>query len=85
MKTIWIYVLVAVALGAGGWLAVTHREAALVQPSAHSSGPIDQSDGKSANAAEDINKRRQEGIGSIKNLKPVEIGASSTDRSKRGQ
>jgi hypothetical protein len=76
LKSIWFYLFIAAVMGAGGWYFYSHQQITVNQtitPAPASSQPIvvppNQSD-------EELNRKRQEGIGSIKNLKPVQIGPS---------
>lgn len=73
LKSIWFYLIVAAVAGVGGWYFYSHQEVTVNQtvvpaaiPSAPAVSPSKQSD-------DELNRRRKEGIGSIKDLKPVPI------------
>jgi len=79
-KSTLFYVVAALVVGAGGYFIYTryysqttvnnYSEPVLVP--APASSAVGQ-----GNSADELNRRRQEGIGSIKDLKPVEIPPAS--------
>jgi len=73
LKNIWIYVLVVGALGAGGWFYYSHQQTTSSQAIAPTPPASQVIAVQPKESDDELNKKRQEGIGSIKNLKPVPI------------
>jgi hypothetical protein len=71
LKNIWVYVVVATIVGAGGWFYFAHHQTTINQPPAPAtSQPIVVQPNRSD---DELARKRQEGIGSIKELRPVQI------------
>ena len=71
-RTSWLYVVLAIAVGAGGWFYVRHYAVTqlYVATPTQSSQPVAQ---PAQPSDEELNRRRQQGIGSIKELRPVPL------------
>ena len=79
LKRSWFYLLAIAVAGGGGWFYYTHYQTTLNQTiaptPAPNSSPVIVVQPKQSD--DELNKKRQEGIGSIKDLKPVPIEPSS--------
>jgi hypothetical protein len=74
-KTVWFYVFAIAALAAGGWyyyFEYRHTVVDVSKPQAEAPNVVVVVPSNSSD--EETNRKRQEGIGSIKDLKPVPIG-----------
>lgn len=87
IKSVWLYAFAAVVVAGGGYYYYTryHSETTvnnLSQPTAVPA-PAAASQGNSqGNSQDDLTRKTLEGIGSVKNLKPVQI-PPAVDNSKR--
>ena len=73
LRASWFYILIAAVVGAGGWYYYAHHQAVVIQVP---TPPVTQDAGSvvsSKQSDEDLNRKRKEGIGSIKDLKTVPI------------
>jgi hypothetical protein len=79
IKTSWFYLLAAFVVGGGSLFLYRHYQTTLnqtvVQAPTPSSTQVITAQPKQPD--DDLNKKRQDGIGSIKSLKPVPIEPSS--------
>jgi hypothetical protein len=78
-RTIWVSILAAALVAAGGWYYYVHYQASLIEttdarPTPEPTQAISV-DPKQSDA--ELNRKRQEGIGSIKDLKPVPLEAGA--------
>ena len=74
---IWLYVAGIAIAGAAGWYVVHVQETTMPVP-APSPSPLP-AVAQPGVQDSDLNKRRQEGIGSIRNLKPVPLPTDRAD------
>ena len=74
VKTIWFYMIGALVLGTGGWYFYVAQQPAPIVVVTPPTPPAPPEPSKATD--DELNKRRQEGIGSIRNLKPVPLPAS---------
>jgi hypothetical protein len=76
MKNVSYYVILAAVIAIGGWFYYVHRESFVTQivevPSATSTNPT-----LPAQQDDELAKKRQAGIGSVKDLKPVPLGSGT--------
>lgn len=79
-KTVWLYVLIVVTAAAGGWIYFARQQATTQPPVSQPPASSETIVVKPAPSDEDLNRKRLEGIGSIKDLRPVPIDPNS-DRS----
>jgi len=75
LRSVWFYLLAAAVVSTGGWFYYAHYQTTTYQaaPSAPTSNAPSGAEGQPKNADDELNKKRQEGIGSIKDLKPVPV------------
>jgi hypothetical protein len=79
VRSAWISLLAIAVVGAGSWFYYVHQQTTLNQTITSTTNELSVPPAKPAD--DDLNKKRQEGIGSIKGLKPVPI-APSSDKSR---
>lgn len=76
LRNVWVYIAVVAVVSAGGWFyfvnhaPVTITESDTEPESTQSPAP------PAKQADEELARKRREGIGTIKDLKPVPIGQS---------
>jgi hypothetical protein len=75
LRSAWISLLAIAVVGAGGWFYYVHQQVTLNQAITSTTNEVSVPPTKPSD--DDLNKKRQEGIGSIKGLKPVPIAPSS--------
>ncbi len=75
-RSTWIYLLIVAAVGAGGWFYYSHQHTTVNQNTSATQTPNEGAVVQPKQADDELNKKRQEGIGSIKNLKPIPIEPS---------
>lgn len=73
IKSIWTYVLLAALAGGAGWVYYVHQQTVVMVPAAAATSAEVVPPSNDA----DLNKKRQEGIGSIRSLKPVPLNSGS--------
>ena len=77
LRATWFYVLLAAVVGAGGWYYYVYHQSLVTQISVPTAPGVSDPAASGIQTDEELNKKRQEGIGSIKDLKtvPIEPGA----------
>lgn len=71
---LWIFILAAAVLGAGGYFYYSnHTSNTTINVTSPANSPAGGSPQPNKDDDAERNRKRQEGIGSIKDLKPVEI------------
>lgn len=79
LKNAWFYIFAVMLLGAGGWYYYESQRTVLMAPQTQPSAPVIIVQPAPMQADPELNKRREEGIGSIRNLKPVPIPPAPTN------
>jgi hypothetical protein len=76
-RNIWISVLAVAAVSAGGLFYYVRHESLVSQTSESERSSREVLVVEPKPSDEELNKKRQEGIGSVRDLKPVPLGSAS--------